>query len=95
MRIFTFIITIIVLLVGVSFAILNAKVVSIDYYMGVVEMPLSLLLTLAFVVGVLVGLTVGISLFFKAKVTQRHLRKQLKAAQKKIEHWHRLPLENK
>lgn len=95
MRILTFILTVILFLVGISFAILNAKVVSIDYYVGVAELPLSLLLTLAFLVGVLVGLSVGIILFFKAKATQRRLRKQLTTAKKEIKDLDRFPPEDK
>ncbi len=88
MRIFTFIVTIILLFMGISFAILNDNMVSMHYYVGVARLPLSLLLTLAFIVGVCVGLLVSIGLFFKAKASQRHLRKQLTMAQKEIAHLH-------
>ena len=95
MRIFTFIIVIIVLLLGVSFAILNANVVAIDYYFGSAQLPLSLFLVFALIIGAILGLFVSNVMFFKAKAVQYHLRKQLANAQKEIKNLHKIPLEDK
>lgn len=55
MRIITYIIFLIILIIGITFAYLNASSVDFNYYLGTKAMPLSLLLTLAFGFGILVS----------------------------------------
>jgi len=43
------------LMVGALFAFLNRQTVSINYYMGIQEMPLAILLMLTFSTGILIG----------------------------------------
>ena len=50
---------IILLAFGVTFAILNGNQVALDYFWGSLELPLSLLLVLVFILGVVAGLLVG------------------------------------
>lgn len=95
MRIFTFILLLIILFFGISFAILNAKVVELNYYFGTVQLPLSLLLGITLIVGAVVGWLVGFVMILKAKAMQRHLRKQLTVAQKGLKNLHQLPLKGK
>ncbi len=96
MRIFTLIFIVIILLMGISFSILNANIVSFHYYFGVAKLPLSLLLTVTFILGLFVGLLVIVIPFFRAKITQRRLRTQLNLAKKEIQHLQQqLSLEDK
>lgn len=95
MRIFTFILLLIILFFGISFAILNAKVVVMDYYFGVANLPLSLLLGITLIIGAIIGWLVGLGMLLKARATQHHLRKQLAIAQKEIKNLHQLPLKGK
>lgn len=59
MRIIWTLLGLIVLVVGIGFALLNTEIVSLHYYLGAVKTPLSLSLVLAFVLGGLIGLIVG------------------------------------
>jgi putative membrane protein len=43
-------------LIGFSFAILNAQSVSVDYYIGTRQIPLSLLLVGTLIVGIFIGM---------------------------------------
>lgn len=95
MRIFTLIIVLIMLLLGISFAVLNADLVTIKYYFGIAHMPLSLLLAIVLIVGVLIGLLTTIFMFFKAKAGQLYLRKQLHTVQKELAHLRKQPLEER
>lgn len=93
MRIITYIIFIIILLAGIIFAYLNASSVAFNYYFGIKTMPLSLLLIVAFGIGILVSfLFVVISwLRLKSKIfrQKKHIRNleqeiaALKSAQNK------------
>lgn len=93
MRIFTLIIVLIILLLGISFAVLNANSVTINYYTGIAHLPLSLLLVIVLVIGVFIGLLTTIIMFFKAKAIQSHLRKQLHTTQKELDHLRKQSLE--
>ena len=77
MRILTFVIILVILFFGISFAVLNAEVVSINYYFGIAHLPLSLLLIITLIVGVLFGLGAGLIMVFRAKLENRKLHKQL------------------
>lgn len=56
MRFFSILILSLVALLGISFAVLNAGLVHINYYIGSREIPLSLLLFLSFVLGLGLGM---------------------------------------
>jgi len=62
-------------LLGLSFAVLNAQAVSLNYYIGVGEVPLSLLLVGVFILGVFLGCLCFIPTFFKLKFEIRRLRR--------------------
>jgi len=95
MRLFTWILVIIVLFIGISFAILNATPVSIHYYFGVTQLALSLLLVIALIIGAILGLIAGMMMLLRAKAVQRRLQKQLLLAEKEVKNLRRVPLEDK
>jgi len=59
-KILFYIFSLIVVLLGLTFAFLNAEPVAINYYISTNEIPLSLLLVIAFSMGGVVGLLVGL-----------------------------------
>lgn len=95
MRIISFILLIIVILIGVTFAVLNPGTVNIHYYLGEKTMPLSLLLVVDFVLGCLLGLLVGFWLLVKTKVKNYYLRQQLKLSEKEVENLRAIPLQDR
>lgn len=77
MRIISFILLLILIIIGVGFAMQNAEQVTLNYYFGHVDLPLSLLLTLCLAVGALLGLFIGWCLLLRSQWQNRRLRKQL------------------
>lgn len=77
MRIFSILILSLVALLGISFAILNAHPVSVHYYIGARDVPLSLLLFLSLVLGILIGLFSLYPRIFKLKLENRRLRRSV------------------
>ena len=75
MRIFTLLILIFAVILGVSFAALNAGSVAVNYYIGTQTIPLSLLLLGILVIGILIGYFASFPSRFKAKMEIRRLRK--------------------
>lgn len=62
-------------LLGMSFAVLNAQTVTFYYYLGSAQIPLSLLLVGALVLGVIIGMLTLMLSVFKLKYEIRRLRR--------------------
>ncbi len=61
-------------LLGVSFAILNAMPVHFDYYLGTAEVPLSLLMVGALILGAIIGMLTVLPTVVRQKFENRRLR---------------------
>lgn len=95
MRFFTFIFILIIVVFGMSFAILNSESVNIDYYFNQATISLSLLLVLAFAFGCLIGMTASLWLLIKSKMKNYKLRQRLTLAEKEIQNLRSIPLQDK
>ena len=95
MRIITYSLLLIIILIGITFATLNPNLVNINYYLGERSLPLSFLLVTVFALGCLLGLVVGLWLLFKAKLKNYHLKQKLKMAEKEVQNLRAIPLQDK
>ncbi|HXH55361.1 MAG TPA: LapA family protein [Gammaproteobacteria bacterium] len=73
MRLLSIITLAFAVLLGVSFAILNAGFVTVHYYVGTKSVPLSLLILGAWIFGIIVGLLISA---FKIVGLRMELRRQ-------------------
>ncbi len=94
MRIISYITLILILVLGVTFAGLNAGSVTINYYVGATELPLSLLLVIGFALGCLLGLIVGMVMYLKARSQNYRLKNRIKLAEKEINNLRNMPLQD-
>jgi putative membrane protein len=94
MRIFMCIILLILILLGLSFALLNAEPVVINYYIGSDRLPLSLLLVYSLGIGALLGLLVGLTMYLKAKKEAFWLMHRLKSLEKEVANLRVMPLKD-
>ncbi len=92
MRLVQGIVLFLIFLVALAFAVLNADVVTVNYYAGTFEMPLSMVLVIAFVVGALVGLSVGIMRTLGLKRELSRLRRSERIAQQELTNLRSLPV---
>ncbi|MEO8401106.1 MAG: lipopolysaccharide assembly protein LapA domain-containing protein [Gammaproteobacteria bacterium] len=95
MRIITFLLLLIIILIGVTFAALNPDVVTVHYYLGQKDLPLSLLLVLVFALGCFLGLLVGGWLLLKVKIKNYGLKQRLKIAEKEVQNLRVIPLQDR
>lgn len=95
MRIMSFLFLLIIVLIGVTFATLNADMVTVHYYLGSYTMPLSLLLVLVLALGSVLGMLVVFWLLLKVKIKNYRLRQRLKLTEKEIENLRAIPLQDK
>ena len=84
MRIIGLIFFLIVLFLGVTFAVLNAQEVAVNYYLGTSHLPLSLLIVIVLGVGVIMGWGVGFWLWLKVKAENIRLSYRTKNLEKEL-----------
>jgi putative membrane protein len=94
-RIVSYFFLLVIVLFGMTFATLNSESVTINYYLGVTSIPLSLLLVLVFAFGCLIGMIVGFWLLFKSKLINYRLKQRLHLAEKEIDNLRAIPLQDK
>ncbi|MBS0358836.1 MAG: LapA family protein [Proteobacteria bacterium] len=94
MRIFSYLILLLLLLIGVTFACLNATPVPIHYYLGDATLPLSLLLVLVLGIGIFLGLLAGFSMFLKQKKITKQLKNRIKIVEQEVENLRAIPLKD-
>ncbi len=75
----------IVLGVGLSFAVINVEPVRVNYYLGSIEMPLALLIVLSIATGGALGVLATMGRIVGAKGEALRLRRTLNGAQKELE----------
>lgn len=95
MRMIMYVALIGIVLLGISFALLNPEVVNFNYYVGKRAFPLSLLLAMTFVSGCVLGLIVGGFLLIKLKLKNYRLQSQLNVAEKEIGNLRAIPLQDR
>lgn len=85
-RIFTLIFLAFVLLVGISFSILNSQGVHLNYYFGSWDLPLSLALMLTLGLGAILGLLGSVSVIIRLKREISKLKKGMKHVERRLTH---------
>lgn len=87
-------VAIVVILIGLSFAMLNAESVELDYYFGRAEMPLSLWLIIAIVVGAILGALSAVGIVLRQQRELARLRRRANVAEKELSELRKAPIRN-
>ncbi|MEO5702718.1 MAG: LapA family protein [Gammaproteobacteria bacterium] len=85
---------ILILLLGLSFAVLNGESISLNYYFGVWQAPLSLALVLVMALGVLLGVVACLGLLMRLKNEVSTLRKAAKLTEMEVMNLRAVPLKD-
>lgn len=94
MRVIRIILSMILALIGVSFAVLNAKSVALNLYVTTWQIPVSLLITIVFGLGLITGFLLFLSRYLRVKFDLLKLKNQLKLTEKEIKNLRHIPLNN-
>ncbi len=94
MKLIGFIVLLLIIIIGATFAMLNSETVHFNYYVGHRDSALSLLLGLSLLIGFFLG---WVMMFFsllshKAKISS--LRRKLKIAETEIQNPRHIPIKN-
>lgn len=94
MRIVMLLIYIILVIVGVSFAVLNASSVQVNLYFDSITMPVSVLMILMLGLGAFIGFILSIGRYWRLKAECYKIKNQLKLTEKEIKNLRSIPLQN-
>ena len=96
MRRFVYLIlALVIILFGVTFAVLNADKVQLNYYMGSVELPLSLIVVLAMTLGAVLGIVASLGIVIGSRRQASKLKKSVEVAEKEIINLRNIPIKDK
>lgn len=94
MRIVMIMFYLLLILVGVSFAGLNASSVPVNVYFTTLHMPISVLIILTLGLGILLGLMLFLGRYWRLKSEHRKIKNQLKLTEKEIRNLRAIPLQD-
>lgn len=94
MRLFRYVFFIVLLLLVLAFALLNADPVVLNYYLGSSKVPLSILLVFSFALGCILGLALSMGWYLRSKWQNRKLHQRLELAEKELTNLRTMPLKD-
>jgi len=94
LRILSLAILLIVLLLGLSFAVLNSGSIVVNYYLGEQEIPLSVALVLALVFGALLGVLASLSIILRQRTRISSLNRTVAMTEKELTNLRSLPIKD-
>ena len=83
-----------VIIFGIVFAVLNAESVQLNYYLGSVDLPLSLVIVLAMIVGALLGIFASLSFILGSRRSASKLKRTVEVAEKEIVNLRNIPIKD-
>lgn len=94
MRLLMIIFYLVLILLGVSFAVLNATSAQVNLYFTKLTMPISMLLIGMLGLGVLLGYLIFLCRYWRLKMECLKLKHQLKLTEKEIQNLRTMPLKD-
>lgn len=94
MRIIMLVIYILLVIIGVSFAALNATSVDVNFYIKTVSMPISVLITIMLGIGIIFGFLVFLGRYWRLKAEYKRTKNQLRIMEKEIKNLRSIPLQD-
>ncbi len=93
-RLIGFLFVVILVVIGLSFAVLNSQTVSLNYYFGQHDIPLSMIVVLALAAGALAAVVVSAGMILRQKAQIAQLRRRLRHAERAAEQMQVLPVDD-
>ncbi|MDX9741459.1 MAG: LapA family protein [Gammaproteobacteria bacterium] len=92
-RIFGLIVTLLVLVFGLFFGLLNADPVTVNYYFGTSILPLSLVLVFTLLFGAVCGVLAALGHIFRLRRELHRLRREQRHADEELSRLRPLPVD--
>jgi putative membrane protein len=92
MRIISYLILLIIMLIGLTFSALNPTEVVFNYYLGSKSVALSILLVVVFGMGIFLGLLISLFSWLRIKGDNMWLKSRLKNVEKEVQNLRSIPI---
>jgi lipopolysaccharide assembly protein A len=92
MRLVKLLIILVLIIIGAAFAVRNGETVTLNYYFGSWDMPLSLLLIGTLIVGAIIGMFSAVGTILRLKRENAVLRHKAKVVSEEVENLRAIPL---
>lgn len=86
--------SLILLIIGILFAVLNAEPVTLHYYFGDKHIPLSLVLITAIILGAILGIIASAGIIIKLKRDNSKLKKLTELSEKELTNLRTMPIKD-
>lgn len=93
-RIAKLIIVFVILLSGLAFHLKNNQMIELNYYVGVIDMPLSWLVVIMLFFGAVLGVLASLPMIIKLKQQKYKLERQIKNSEKEINNLRVMPVKD-
>lgn len=94
MRFFKLLFILLVMLIGVAFAVMNAENVNLNYYFGSTVLPLSVVLVGAVCFGAVLGILAGLGGLASLKRENASLRREARLASQEVQNLRTMPIKD-
>ncbi len=82
------------ILVGISFAALNATAVAVNLYFTTLNLPISVFAILLLGIGIVIGFILSIFKYWRLKIVNSKIKKQLELTEREIKNLRTIPIRN-
>lgn len=93
-RLLSYVLVLILVLLGLAFAVVNAKPVELNYFLGTREVPLAMTLVLALVFGACLGMLFSLGMVVRLKRETLRLRRQIQLTEQEVVNLRSIPIKN-
>lgn len=94
-RLLFLILFLLLLALGISFAVHNAVPITLNYYFGSITGPLSLVVVIALAIGAMLGVSTSLLLVLSQRRKVARLKRKLDTCEQEIRNLRHLPLRDK
>lgn len=91
-RLFFLVLALLLLVLGITFAVQNAVSVTLNYYFGSLTAPLSLIVVLAIAAGASLGVVTSMLLVFGQRRKVARLQRKLQMCEQEVRNLRHLPM---
>lgn len=93
-RVLSYALVLILVLLGLAFAVVNAKPVELNYFLGSREVPLAMTLVLALAFGACLGMLFSLGMVVRLKRETLRLRRQIQLTEQEVVNLRSIPIKN-
>lgn len=93
-RLLSFLFLLLLVLIGLAFAVVNAKPVELNYFLGVREVPLAMTLVLTLAFGALLGIFFSLGMVIRLKRETLQLRRQVQLSEQEVANLRNIPIKD-